>query len=404
MIYVRNNPLEASTDLVSYLDKLVEWLFHHESVAGRKGWRGDFGVGQLALFCAASYVVLPSGGCHLSGHFSRLPDKKPFDLWTGGPYKYFPLMGEGGKEWRCFSIFPTPEEDALLHLCLTGGKGFSAFKDSGSFRVIFWEAGRENCSFLDSRPIGVGDSMSLEVMVAGAIAVASHYNGLAGLTFSDFFSALLFELGMQNSEDISVKFPKDLAAILSDLPVPFLAPPNVKWPDFLLQTSLNLGTVSRLRFRDKGDIEFLGGKISVECLASKCSLSQARMRRALTWIPDASVIHFIVLHSLRREYFRKRGRDQNGNVVYEQFRKNLAKSLRDAHFYRLAVFQSPVNDTEGRMWRDDLEEIPGMSNELCRPLGFKSGQVSKVIIFLELCAVRGQSLKEGGETKKRRLK
>ncbi|KAE9330103.1 hypothetical protein PF008_g15793 [Phytophthora fragariae] len=52
--------------------------------------------------------------------------------------------------------------------------------------------------------------MSLEVMVAGAIAVASHYNGLAGLTFSDFFSALLFELGMQNSEDISVKFPKDL--------------------------------------------------------------------------------------------------------------------------------------------------------------------------------------------------
>ncbi|EGZ07743.1 hypothetical protein PHYSODRAFT_253921 [Phytophthora sojae] len=219
-----------------------------------------------------------------------------------------------------------------------------------------------------------------EAEVCGALVVASRHNGLAGSSFPNFFSRLLYEVEMQKSSDVQVRFPPEVRGFLSDLTVPFLAPSDVKWPAFLLQTSLNLGTLTRLTNKDKGDVSFMDGKLTAHSLSPNDSLSKSSLMRVLRSIPTESVVHLVVTHSLQRRYFNSRKRDENGVVVVEDFqREHLPKSLRNAHFYRIGVkLSSRETDADGRAWRNDLKEVRGLSN------ADVEGEVNKVVIFVEV--------------------
>ncbi|KAE8959140.1 hypothetical protein PR002_g30632 [Phytophthora rubi] len=140
--------------------------------------------------------------------------------------------------------------------------------------------------------------------------------------------------------------------------LPFLAPSDVKWPAFLLQTSLNLGTLSRLTRKDKVDVKFMDGKVTAESLSPNASLPKSSLMRVLKTIPNTSAVHLVVIHSLQSRYLNSRKRDENGNVVVEDFqRKHLPKLLLNAHFYRIGVQLSPKEtDAAGKLWRNDLKE------------------------------------------------
>jgi hypothetical protein len=196
----------------------------------------------------------------------------------------------------------------------------------------------------------------VDSLAAGAIVAASRRNGLAGSPFLDFLAGLLYELGLQRSSGIHVRFPAKVVEFLSPLTVPFLTPPGVAWPKFLLQMPLNLGV---LRCADKnGGMSFLDGNVSVECISS--CVPTTRMKKILARIPRESLVHFAVVHSIQSPLFCTRKHYQNGDVVYDSFRKSLPASLRHAHLFRIGCMDY-LEETD-LTWRDDLEDVHGWSD------------------------------------------
>lgn len=185
-----------------------------------------------------------------------------------------------------------------------------------------------------------------------------------GLVLPEFLLSVAVRSGDAKVERRPGSVSPEVRGFLSDLTVPFLAPSDVKWPAFLLQTSLNLGTLTRLTNKDKGDVSFMDGKLTAHSLSPNDSLSKSSLMRVLRSIPTESVVHLVVTHSLQRRYFNSRKRDENGVVVVEDFqREHLPKSLRNAHFYRIGVkLSSRETDADGRAWRNDLKEVRGLSN------------------------------------------
>lgn len=68
-----------------------------------------------------------------------------------------------------------------------------------------------------------------EALVVGSIVSASHRNSFAGAPFCTSVSALLYELGIV----VPRNTPLDFRTSMKDNLEPFLAPPDVNWPDFL---------------------------------------------------------------------------------------------------------------------------------------------------------------------------
>ncbi|KAE8958957.1 hypothetical protein PR003_g23795 [Phytophthora rubi] len=236
---------------------------------------------------------------------------------------------------------------------MTGGKGVSAFLDCTSNPQASYYEAREFASRCSSLNPSSDGAVRQEAEVCGALVVASRRNGFAGSSFPSFFSRLLYEVEMQKSSE---------------------------WPAFLLQMPLNLGTLSRLTDKYRVDVKFMDGKVTAESLSPNASLPKSSLMRVFEAIPSKSAVHLVVTHSLQSRYLNSRKRDENGNVVVEDFqRKHLPKSLRSAHFYRIGVQLSPKEtDAAGKLWRNDLKEVRGLSNEDIE------GGVTQVVIFVEV--------------------
>ncbi|KAE9088986.1 hypothetical protein PF007_g19774 [Phytophthora fragariae] len=379
--YVQANPLEDDTDLTTYMDNMAGKLVKRDIFEMTTRATNEFYGAQYSVFFNSSYSRT-RGGVRIFDHYECLSgETKPFKLWI---YQRHVVSSKGSSNWNDWFVvlnrFPLPEEDALLHLSMTGGKGVSAFLDCTSNPQASYYEAREFASRCSSLNPSSDDDVTQEAEVCGALVVASRHNGFAGSSFPSFFSRLLYEVEMQKSSEVQVRFPNEVLGFLSCLTVPFLAPSDVKWPAFLLQMPLNLGTLSRLTRKDKVDVKFMDGKVTAESLSPNASLPKSSLMRVLKTFPNTSAVHLVVIHSLQSRYLNSRKRDENGNVVVEDFqRKHLPKSLRSAHFYRIGVQLSPKEtDAAGKLWRNDLKEVRGLSNEDIE------GGVAKVVIFVEV--------------------
>ncbi|KAH7472192.1 uncharacterized protein KRP23_9187 [Phytophthora ramorum] len=228
-------------DVVEYTDRMAAALA--DTIGPRERFSSEaFRVGQTCILLGASYgdddlvdnsAKFDDAGRLISDHFARLRERKAFELILGNennPSKF----ADGKVPWKCQSELPTPKEDPLLHLCLSGGKDFCALRDSSSTPVPFTRAFAETESAGYSVLSSLKDNESaykmirLEMLIAGAIVVSSHRNGLAGIAFPTFFSALLYELGIQSSPDLQLKFPANAVGTVLPLTIPFLAPPKLE--------------------------------------------------------------------------------------------------------------------------------------------------------------------------------
>ncbi|KAL4156404.1 hypothetical protein PRNP1_005435 [Phytophthora ramorum] len=106
-------------------------------------------------------------------------------------------------------------------------------------------------------------------------------DGLAGIAFPTFFSALLYELGVQSSPDLQLKFPANAVGTVLPLTIPFLAPPKLEWPDYLMKTALNVGTLAVERKETWTEMSFLDGVVSVECHADQLHLTPDTIKSIL---------------------------------------------------------------------------------------------------------------------------
>jgi hypothetical protein len=184
-------------------------------------------------------------------HFANLIDEDLKDLYAS----------EGNlltkvSSWKPTCIFPAIDEDVLLYLAILGGKEFPSYMEYTSdtevkklsTKWIFSETRRfsthENSNAVSN------DYKSYENMVAHAIFCASRRNGVRGIEFDDFFACLLgeFQDELWEKKTLHGEDGKPIAASqlfegyasgVFKRTIPFLAPPNAKWPRFIINANLD---------------------------------------------------------------------------------------------------------------------------------------------------------------------
>ncbi|KAF4030884.1 hypothetical protein GN244_ATG17305 [Phytophthora infestans] len=174
-------------------------------------------------------------------HFANLVDEEITDVVVSGGR----LKKGDGTPWIPICRFPVIEEDVLLYLAVLGGKELSAYYDYNtgtkySTASVFDEFRRR----IGNEPHGNTNALrnnycEFENLVAHALFCASRKNGVRGIAFNEFFFALVDEF---QDESYPTKFKASallesyagLKKKFAETMIPFVAPPNARWPDYIL--------------------------------------------------------------------------------------------------------------------------------------------------------------------------
>ncbi|KAI9986643.1 hypothetical protein PInf_025596 [Phytophthora infestans] len=174
-------------------------------------------------------------------HFANLVDEEITDVAVLGGR----LKKVDGTRWMPICRFPVIEEDVLLYLAVLGGKEFSAYYDY-NIRKRFSTAGvfDEFRRRIGNEPHGNKNALrnnhfEFENLVAHALFCASRKNGVRGIAFDEFFFAVVDEF---QDEFHSTEFKASalleryagLKKKFAETMIPFVAPPNARWPDYIL--------------------------------------------------------------------------------------------------------------------------------------------------------------------------
>jgi hypothetical protein len=367
-------------NLVEYLERMAGCLAQDfETWKSYSSWFFD---GQVCLFLCTSFEVNQNSNL-IDGHFARLEETEGFALEIVDEK---PIKNK--TRWDCFCRFPSPEDDLLLYLTLTGGKTYAPLRSSN--RVLLFcealeKALRNGIKFkLKNTSQETNDGMKFEALVCGSIVLASHQNGFRGASFCSFFVTLLEELGM-GSQNVT---KEELTNALPDIPltIPFLCPPNVKWPEFLLaDPRMYFGFLERPPNEDMVDLWVRNQTTSLmsgECKNYASSLGLGVLKEILVRVPDSTTVHLVAVNKLQEKYFAVLGPNSQ---TFDQFvaRPVLPKGkilqpqrqLYHAQFYRIGKGQNT------------LQEIVGLENKCRNPACPSSpvcNQVARTVIFMEV--------------------
>ncbi|KAE9275556.1 hypothetical protein PR003_g29304 [Phytophthora rubi] len=342
--YVQDNPYSGSrdpNDSYNYLNVMAGALALQFSALKRR--TDEFNTGQLCLLLCTSYRVQDDKVNTIDGHFARLLEQSAFALQIGTDGGLL----EGNDPWTCRCVMPSPKEDILLHLTMTGGPFFRPF-DQPLCRVLLTI---QPSFHYDNTGQRSNDGMRLEALTAAAIVLASHAGGFGGVAFPTFLCELLFELGVCERGVMMERLLQDNSiARWATLVVPFLSPPNEKWPEWLNNCLTSLGNLLRTRNEDR--IDFQTNLISGECKDYSNDLDIRVIKSILTRIPADSAIHLIVTNTLQNQYFTAE--------PWEAFARE--QGLQNVDFYRISKGST-------------LQEIGGLTN--------LSSTATKLVIFIE---------------------
>ena len=164
------------------------------------------------------------------------------------------------------------------------------------------------------------DGMFMEAVLAGSLIVASRLKGVNGICLQDFIPAVFAQIQLSEELlDFTLKDTgnKSLDEFMKNFDVPFLAPPNQQWPDFVENIpNSNFGNIFRTVNSDKIDVNSNFG-MTGEAKDHAKNISSDVMDSILRRICDENVsrnfhglqtppsrIHIVFVNSLlKREYF-----------------------------------------------------------------------------------------------------
>eukprot|EP00644_Phytophthora_capsici_P011846 jgi/Phyca11/106668/e_gw1.12.123.1 len=158
--------------------------------------------------------------------------------------------------WSPICQFPAIEKDVLLYLAVLGGKKFSDYNDTSSTLDVFEEFLERNGNREESNALrrDFTNFIKFENVVAHALFCASRRNGARGIALYEFLSGLVSEF----QDEYYQRDEFDASALLKEFDglkekfaekkIPFLAPPNARWPDYILEAGgdCNFGHFERM--------------------------------------------------------------------------------------------------------------------------------------------------------------
>jgi hypothetical protein len=150
------------------------------------------------------------------------------------------------------------------------------------------------------------DGMRLEAEVVGAMILASHANGFAGITFKNLLLNFLCQMDICRLSNVipMVIYPSELEKFMCEF-IPFLSPPNRAWPSYLSQGDLKFDNLKRSREDDHIDFEVMNHGITGECKDYTEPIDTAAMKEILKRVPDRSTIHLVFTMELRKSFFSR---------------------------------------------------------------------------------------------------
>jgi hypothetical protein len=281
--------------------------------------------GQISMFLAASFLeeTKDESALMVHQHFGK------FDIDTPSFQVNCNMSIIGTLEkWTPWNRMPTPKEDLLLHLCLSGIPGVPALFDEKGKETYFAKAAESLFSDVNSSRYQIrftnpdqtsNDGMKLEAFAAAAICKASHCLGYGGCPALQFIKQLFYELTgyLLDSDPLFWKSFSDDLDVLKDCIIPFMSPPNSEWPEWLSDLEGgNFGNLFRtcnqsridLRCKNLNSDETI---LSGETKDYKSRLDSTVMEKILLRIPSASKLHIVVTNHLQDKYFTTKPFEQS---------------------------------------------------------------------------------------------
>lgn len=248
-----------------------------------------------------------------------------------------------GLSWRPVSQFPSPENNSLLYLTLGGGKNLienvAPFpypfvlqhdKINRNHNTVYTT--HDALAYLGNST-KLGETVDtanpnapqrsgnyLEAIVAVAMEIASHENGVEGIQLPDFILALATELAFETPFAVDKKFKLSwsenqsirLEEQFRELKIPYLSPAGADWPKSLYDVGNELFVGYLVRTANKTQID-LGVKIKesskeyvvsgeAKNYATKISLDVVKG----CLLRMKSRIHFCIVSQLQNTYFTKK--------------------------------------------------------------------------------------------------
>jgi hypothetical protein len=348
--------------LVTLLDDLsnVVWNKAQEAKTEKNAQNVSFLHGQVCLFlCHCCVEDSEKNSPLVHRHFGILDITQATDLYL----KCLQLhIAEPDSEnlsaepWTARSTLSELNDDILLYLCLMGGKNRIALDNrwsdplSKNFHMplsiasdMLLKSQKLKLIFSNDEQLS-NDGMQLEAEVVGGLVIASHADGFAGTKFKSLLPRFLYEMGIYYSLDSmpEVCFPERLKNWTEEM-IPFLSPPNRKWPDFLYEGNLNFGNIERNKKEDRIDFEIIDQRFTGECTDYTSPLSNAAMKEILIRVPEKSRIHLLCTTKIQKSFFSKK--------AYEGF-------IQSHHHLKETVVYKLVADNEKEQFH--FAQVPGM--------------------------------------------
>jgi hypothetical protein len=288
----------------------------------------------VALFLNSSYHASSSKDGEkklLQGHFAVVArDPSPIQLDDVGGRL---VMHGANVEWQVATEFPQFENDVLLYLSLMGTSrvgpfyttdvvfnDFTAFsQDHGRFSfheafVIAKHSELAREGEVDTRNAlqTSNSSQDYEGIFSGACIVASHYCGYSaeGMRAVDFLCRLAYECSFKNSFPQNIAIPQAISAFLNDIRIPYLSPPDLKFPSFVSAVIPSLGLIKRVENKERNDVlcTSVDGKefiFSGECKQRSRDLTTDILKSIIVRSRTSVKLQFVLITTVQHTFFNR---------------------------------------------------------------------------------------------------
>jgi hypothetical protein len=187
--------------------------------------------------------------------------------------------------------------------------------------AYFWKAYKDKKELLqykvqfENAAQASNNGMEFEGLLAAAICNASHNSGINGTNIQSFLDHLIYNMQSFDTTLRRIECSSEFLDLFSCIIIPFLAPPNLDWPDWI-QGLGNFGSVKRARNTDGIDFmvdvynikdqTYLKNIITGEAKDHLKALEGSEIIKALKSIKNESRLHFIFAKQFQKNYFTKK--------------------------------------------------------------------------------------------------
>jgi hypothetical protein len=314
--------------------------------------------------------------------------------------------------WEPVEIFPSADEDLLLHLSFMGNKDNIPTYSAGSFHPQSFcyalasfgpQLGSLNKPVMDSRYLKnasqkTDDGTYLEATSIAALATSSRCNGLSGANLMQMMSHVVYH--MSNTKDAQLCDPTSVPPTFTQfasMKVPYLSAPNAPWPIGIPQVNCQFANLSRTvnKTMCDGQAVCVHSKkvlMRVEDKFRSLTVSLSDLEGVVSRLSSSATVQLVFATEFQPKYYirKRKGLAQS----FAEYVNNLISADKEYEFLRESLFVCLVAMDDGH---SEFRDVPGITDVSLKPAAAPSSSSSvnvssmqtRVVILVECKHLKG---------------